>query len=106
MTLPALPPTTAPRIWPAIAPTWNFCPWSPARCLPQRHVGDLVRHDARHLAFGLRRFDHAAVKEHRPARQRKRVDLLLIDDLEGVAELRVLELARNRPTSSRPTRST
>ena len=25
MTLPAAPPTMAPRIWPAIAPIWNFC---------------------------------------------------------------------------------
>ena len=39
MTLPAVPPTIAPRIWPAIAPIWNFwplvacaVPWRSATC--------------------------------------------------------------------------
>ena len=62
----------------------------------QRDVRNLVRHDAGDFAFGLRRFDHAAMEEHRPAGQRKRVDLLLVDDVEGVAELGVPELRRDR----------
>ena len=62
----------------------------------ERDVRDLVRHDARDLAFVPRRFDHSAIEEHRPAGQRERVDLGLVDDLEAVAELGVLELTRNR----------
>jgi hypothetical protein len=35
-------------------------------------------------------------QEHRPAGQREGVDLLLVHHVEGVGELRVLELGRNR----------
>jgi hypothetical protein len=62
----------------------------------ERDVRDLVRHDAGDLAFLLRRFNHAAMEEHRPAGQRERVDLGLVDDLEAVAEFGVLKLTRNR----------
>ena len=60
------------------------------RAVPQRDVAELVRHDAGDLAFGLRRLDHAAIDEHRSAGQRERVDLADVDDLERVAEPRVL----------------
>jgi hypothetical protein len=54
-------------------------------------VRQLVRHHAGHLAFRFRFLDHAAVEKHRSARERERVDLFLVDDVEGVAELRMLE---------------
>ena len=90
------PPTIAPSTCPAIAPIWNFCPLV-ACAVPCRSTTwlNLVRHDARHFAFGLGRLEHAAVEEHRPARQRERVDLLEVDDLEAVAERRLAELGRN-----------
>jgi hypothetical protein len=62
----------------------------------QRDVRHLVRHHARDLAFRLGRFDHAAVEKHRTARQREGIDVLLIDDIERVCELRVLELRWHR----------
>ncbi len=65
------------------------------RAMPQRHVADLVRQHARHLPFRLGLLDHAAVRVHRPAGQRKGVDLAQIDDVEGVAELVVAKLGRN-----------
>ena len=66
------------------------------RAVPKRDVGDLVRHDAGHLGLGLGRLDHSAIEEHRPARQREGVDLLLVDHVERVAEPRVAELAVDR----------
>ena len=61
----------------------------------QHHVAHLVRHHARDFALVMRRFDHPAVEEHRPAGQGERVDLLLVDDAEGVAELGMLILRGN-----------
>ena len=61
----------------------------------KRDVGDLVRHDAGHFALALRGLDHPAIEEHRTARQRERVDLLLVDDVERVAEPGMPELGRN-----------
>ena len=52
------------------------------RAVPERDVRQLVRHHAGHLAFIVRRFDHAAIDVHRPARQSEGVDLALIDDLQ------------------------
>ena len=66
------------------------------RAVAKRDVGDLVRHDAGHLGLGLGRLDHSAIEEHRAARKGKRVDLFLVDHVEGVAEARVAELARDR----------
>ena len=63
--------------------------------MSQRDVADLVRHDASDLALGLRRLDHPAVDEHRPARQRERVDFADVHDPERVAEARVLLIRRN-----------
>ena len=63
--------------------------------MTQGHVTQLVGHDAGRFAFGMRRFDHAAVEVHRPAGQRKRVDLAHIDDGEGVAELGMPQLGRD-----------
>ncbi len=64
--------------------------------VPQRHVADLVREDARHFPFALGRLDHPAVDVHRAARQRERVDLPHVDDLERVLELG-MPLARRNP---------
>ena len=64
--------------------------------VPQRDVGDLVRHDAGDFAFRLGRLDHASIEEHRAARQREGVDVLLVHDVERIAELGVAELRRNR----------
>src|SRR5207245_961476 len=49
-----------------------------------------------HLAFVVRRFDQPAIDVSESARQRERVYVARIDHLEGVTELRVLELGRNR----------
>ncbi len=65
------------------------------RAVPQRDVAQLVGHHAGDLAFGVRRLDHAAIDVHRSARQRERVDLAHVDDLEGVAELGMPELLRD-----------
>jgi hypothetical protein len=64
--------------------------------VPQDDVTELVRHDARHLPFGVRRLDHAPVHEHGTARQREGIDLANVDRLEHVLELRMLQLRRNR----------
>ena len=63
--------------------------------VPQHDVRELVRHDAGDLAFRLRRLNHAAVQEHRPARQREGVDVAEIDDVERVTELGLAKLARD-----------
>ena len=65
------------------------------RAVAESHVRDLVRHDASNLALGPGRLDHAAVQEHRAARQGERVDLLLVDHVERVPELGVTELGRD-----------
>jgi hypothetical protein len=62
----------------------------------QRHVRNLVRHHAGHLGFRLRLLDHAAIEEHRSAGQGERVDLLLVHDVERVAEPAVAVLGRDR----------
>jgi len=54
-----------------------------------------VRHYACDFALALSGFDHAAIEEHRSARQGERVDLLLVHDFEGEAELRVAVLRGN-----------
>ena len=72
--------------------------------MPKRDVGHLVRHHAGHLAFGLRRLDHAAIQEHRAAGQRERVDVFLVHDLEGARNSGVPELGRHRLTSLWPIR--
>jgi hypothetical protein len=54
-----------------------------------------MRHHAGDLALALGRFDHAAVEEHRPAWQREGVDVFLVHHVEGVLELRMLELGRH-----------
>ena len=64
------------------------------RPVAKHHVADLVGHHAGDFAFVLGRFEHAAVDEHRAARQRERVDLANVHHLEGVVELRVAERLR------------
>ena len=78
------------------APWYGACLARLRGAVPQRDVADLVGHDARGFAFGLGRLDHAAVDEHRSAGQREGVDVAHVDDLEGVAELVVPKLGRNR----------
>ena len=51
-----------------------------------------MAHDASHLTFCFRCLHHSAIEEHRTAGEGKRVDFLLVDDVEGVLELRVLKL--------------
>ena len=58
----------------------------------QEHVTQLVRHDADDLAFARRRFEHAAIDEHRAARQCECVDVLQVDRRERVLEHRVVEI--------------
>ena len=67
----------------------------PGGPMSQNHVAELVRHDAGDLALDRGRLNHAAVDVHRTARQRKRIDLAHVDDVEGVAELALLQLRRD-----------
>ena len=77
------------------------------RAVAQQHVTELVRHHAGDLAVGVRRFDHPAVDEHRPAGQREGVDLLHVHHLERVLELRMPQFAgESSSTSRRPMSST
>ena len=48
------------------------------RSVAQQDVGQLVGHHANHLAFRGGRGEHAPLHEHRPARERERVDLLQV----------------------------
>ncbi len=63
-------------------------------------MADLVSHDAGDFALGLGRLDHAAIHEHRAARERRGVDLPDVDDVECVAEFLMLQLARDRADQS------
>ena len=76
------------------------------RPVAQDHVAQLVRHDAGHFIVGARRLQHAAVEEHRAARQREGVDLSQVDDVERVSERRLLEVvpARHRRAGGRSVR--
>src|SRR5215813_429787 len=65
------------------------------RSMPKRDVAYFVRHHSCHLAFVLRGLNHPAIHVHRPARQRKRIDLLGVDDLEGVAKFGMLKFRRD-----------
>jgi hypothetical protein len=60
----------------------------------KQHVCELVRHHARHFAFTLRRFDHAAIDEHRAAGERKRVDVLQVYRRKRIFERVVIQLGR------------
>ena len=100
---PAAPPTTAP-------PTHagNLTELQPGilrlrrvgRAVPQQHVRQLVRHHADDFAFRRRRVEHAAVDEHRAARQRERVDLFQVHRRERILVDRLLELRRRRRDES------
>ena len=59
----------------------------------QQDMAQFVSHHSHYLALAVRRFDHAAIDEHRPARQRKRVDFADVHRFERVPELGMLELA-------------
>ena len=54
------------------------------RSVSKQDVRQLVRHDADDLAFGRGRVEHAAVDEHRSARQRERIDLFQVDRRERI----------------------
>ena len=62
--------------------------------VPKNDVTELVRHHARDFTLRCRRLDHAAVDEHRSARERKGIDFAHIDCLEGVLEFRVAQILR------------
>ena len=47
---------------------------------------EFVRHDAGDFAFRLRGFDHPAVDEHRPARQREGIYVRHVEQLESEVE--------------------
>src|SRR6266849_8552061 len=51
---------------------------------------------AGHFAFSTRGLDHSAIDVHRAARQRERIDVAGIDDLEVKTEFRMLKLRWNR----------
>ena len=103
--LPTLPPMMEPTTAPEQRPDLVFRRLGGLRrAVPQRDVAELVGHHAGDLAFGLRRLDHAAIEVHRSARQRERVDLAHVDDLEGVAELGMPQFLRDgldQPPSDR-----
>ena len=69
-------------------------------------MAQLVRHHASDFVVGARRLQHAAVQEHRSAGERKCVDLPQVDDVERVAESRLLESRRNGGDEPAPIRST
>ena len=58
-------------------------------------MAQFVRHHARHLGVGARRFNHPAVEKHRAAGEREGIDLLEIDDIEAVPERRLLQVVRD-----------
>ena len=64
--------------------------------MPEEHVTQLVSHHADNFTFSGRRFEHAAVDEHRAARQRERVDLLEIHRRKRVFEHRIVQVRRRR----------
>jgi hypothetical protein len=72
---------------PNCEPCEMICPQPPPMMAPQDDVAQLVRHHAGNFALGVGRLDHAAVDEHRTARQCEGVDLFHVDRLEGVLEL-------------------
>jgi hypothetical protein len=63
--------------------------------MAQRDVRHFVRHHSGDFTLALRGFHHAAIEEHRAARQREGVDVFLVHDVKRVLELRVLELGRH-----------
>ena len=65
------------------------------RPVTKNHVAQFVRHHAGDFPIRFRRFDHAAMKKHRPAWKGERVDILQIDDVEAVAEFRLAQVVRN-----------
>ena len=52
------------------------------RAVAQDDVREFVRHHAGNLVVGARRLEHPPIEEHRAARQRKRVDLAQVYDIE------------------------
>ena len=70
--------------------------------VPQHDVADLVRDHAGDLALASRGLEHAAVHEDRSSRERERIDVFAIDDLERVAKLRLAEPSWNRCDEPRP----
>ena len=58
----------------------------------EEHVGELVRHHARHFTFEAGGVDHAAVDEHRPAGQGEGVDLTKVHAGERILVGRMVQL--------------
>ena len=97
MTSPQPPPTTAPAIAPASAPSWKPCalvafavPWRSSTWLSSCAITPTTSPSL------CRRLEHAAVDEHRSARQREGVDLLQVHRRERVLEHRLVQLRRRR----------
>ena len=65
------------------------------RPVTENHVAQFVGHHASDFAVRFGRFDHAAMKKHRPAWKGERVDVLQIDDVEAVAEFRLAQIVRD-----------
>ncbi len=61
----------------------------------QRDVANLVREHAGDLAFVPGRLEHSAIDIHRTARQRERIEVAHVDDIERVTELRVPKFVRD-----------
>ena len=70
------------------------------RAVAQQDVRQLVRHHASDFAFRRRRVEHAPLNEHRPARERERVDLLQVHRRERVPIHRLVQFRRRRSHQS------
>jgi hypothetical protein len=60
------------------------------RSVTENHMAQFVGHHASDFGVRFGRFDHAAMKKHRPAWKGERVDVLQVDDVEAVAEFRLV----------------
>jgi hypothetical protein len=76
-----------------------LCLGGVGRSMTKQDVRQLVRHHADDLGFRRRRVEHAAVHEHRPAGQRKGIDLFEVHRRERILVDRLLEFWRRRATS-------
>jgi hypothetical protein len=71
-----------------------LCLGGVGRSMTKQDVRQLVRHHADDLGFRRRRVEHAALHEHRPARQRKGIDLLEVHRRERILVDRLVEFRR------------
>ena len=65
------------------------------RRVPEGDVADFMGHYTGHFALVSRGFDHSAINEHRPARQRESVNIAGVHNLKSIIKRGLLELRRN-----------